>query len=156
MWKLAPRPEKGIVQGCKQLQNPKTGSKSWSQNQRSLLISTVYLLSYLCLWALLAVLVQSLSCVQLFATPWTAACQGFLSFTISRSLLKLMSIGSMMPSNHLILCLPLLLLPSIFPSTRVFFSESALCHQVAKVLEFQFSISLSNEYSGLISFRISF
>ena len=80
--------------------------------------------------------IQSLSCVQLFATPWTVTCQASLSITNSWSLLKLTSIESVMPSNHLILCHPLLLLPSIFPSIRIFSNESAL-HQVAKVLEFQ-------------------
>ena len=82
--------------------------------------------------------VQSLSCVQLFVTPWTAAHQASLSITNSRSLPKLMSIESVMPSNHLILCRPLLLLPSILPSIRVFSNKSALSHQVAKILEFQF------------------
>ena len=98
--------------------------------------------------------VQSLSRVQLFATPWTAACQASLSITNSRSLLKLMSIESVMPSNHFILCRPLLLLPSIFPSIRVFSNESALCIRWPKYWSFSFSISPSNEYSGLISFRI--
>ena len=98
--------------------------------------------------------VQSLSHVRLFATPWTAACQASLSITSSRSLLGLMSIESMMPSNHLILCHPLLLLPSIFPSIRVFSSESVLCIKWPKYWSFSFSISPSNEYSGLISFRI--
>ena len=98
--------------------------------------------------------VQSLSCVQLFETPWTATCQASLSFTISWSLLKLMSIESVMPSNHLILCHPLLLLPSIFPSTGVFSNESALRIRWPKYWSFSFSISSSNEYLGLISFRI--
>ena len=98
--------------------------------------------------------VQSLSCVQLFETPWTAACQASLSITNSRSLLKLMSIKSVMPSNHLILCHPLLLLPSIFPSIRVFSSESVLCIRWPKYWSFSFSISPFNEYSGLVSFRI--
>ena len=98
--------------------------------------------------------VQSLSRVQLFATLWTAACQAFLSFTISRSLLKLMLMELTMPSNHLILCRPLLLLPSIFPSIRVSSNESALSIRWPKYWSFSFSISLSNEYSGLISFRI--
>ena len=98
--------------------------------------------------------VQSLSCVQLFATPWTAAHQASLSITNSRSLLKLMSIESVMLSNHLILCRPLLLLPSIFPSIRVFSSESALHKRWPKYWSFIFSISPSNEYSGLISFRM--
>ena len=98
--------------------------------------------------------VQSLSHVRLFATSWTAEYQDFLSFTISRSLLKLMSIESVTPSNHLILCHPLLLLPSIIPSIRVFSSELALCIRWPKYWSFSFSISVSNEYSWLISFRI--
>ena len=81
--------------------------------------------------------VQSLSCVRLFATPWTVACQASLSITDSWSLLKLMSIKSVMPSNHLILCDPLLFPPSIFPSISVFSSGVGSSHQVAKVLEFQ-------------------
>ena len=102
----------------------------------------------------MVVVVQSLSHVQLFITPWAAAHQGSLSFTISQSLLKLMYIKSVMPSNHLILCHPLLLLPSVFPSIRVFSSESILCIRWPKYWSFNFSISLSNEYSGLISFGI--
>ena len=100
------------------------------------------------------VVVQSLSRVQLFVTPWNAAHQASLSFTISQSLLKLMSIESVMLSNHLLLCSPLLLLPSIFPSIKVFSNESALCIRWPKYWSFSFSISPSNEYSGLISFRI--
>ena len=96
--------------------------------------------------------VQSLH-VQLFATSWTIAHRASLSITNSRSLLKLMSIKLMMPSDHLILCRPLLLPPSIFPSTRVFSSESDLCIRWPKYWSFSFSISPSNEYSGLISFR---
>ena len=98
--------------------------------------------------------VQLLSCLRLFLTPWTAACQVFLSSTMSCSLLKLMSIESVMPSNHLILCRPLLLLPSIFPTIRVFSSESVLHIRWPKDWSFSFSISPSNEYSGLISFRM--
>ena len=98
--------------------------------------------------------VQLLSGVLLFATPWTAAHQASLSVTNSWSLLKLMSIESVMPSNHLILCHPLLLLCSIFPSIRVFSSESVLCIRWPKYWSFNFSISPSNEYSGLISFRM--
>ena len=98
--------------------------------------------------------VQSLSCVQLFVTPWTAARQASLSITNSQSLLKLMSIKSVMPSNHLILCCPFLLLPSILPSIRVFSIESVLRIRWPKYWSFSFSISPSNEYSGLISFRI--
>ena len=100
--------------------------------------------------------VKSLSCVWLFVTPWTAESQASLSITNSRSLLKLMSIKWVMPSNHLILCLPLLLLPSIFPSIRVFSSESVLRIRWSKYQSFSFSISLSNEHSGLISFRTFF
>ena len=96
------------------------------------------------------ILVQSLGCVQLSVTPWTAAHQASLSLTISCSLLKLMSIESVMPSNHLILCRPLLLLPSIFPSIRVFSNELALRMRWPKYWSFSFSISPSNEYSGLI------
>ena len=96
--------------------------------------------------------VQSLSHVLLFATPWTAAHQAFLSFIIFQSLFKLMSIKLVMLSNHLILCCPLLLLPSIFPNIRVFSNESAFCIRWPKYLSF--SISPFNQYSGLISFRI--
>ena len=99
-------------------------------------------------------LVQSLSHVRLFVTPWTAAHQDFLSITNSRSLLKLMSIESVVPSNHLILCHPLLLPPSIFPSSRVFSNGSALHIRWPKYWSFSFNISPSNEHSGLISFRM--
>ena len=98
--------------------------------------------------------VQSLSRVRLFATPWTAARQASLFFTNFRSSLRLMSIESVIPSNHLILCLPFLLLPSIFPSIRVFLNESVLCIKWPKYWSFRFSISPSNEYSGLISCRM--
>ena len=104
--------------------------------------------------SLLKVVVQSLSRIRLFATPWTAARQASLSFTISQSLLKLMSTESVMPSNSLILCHLLLLLPSVFPSIRVFSNESVLCIRWPKYWSFGFSISPSSEYSGLISFRI--
>ena len=97
--------------------------------------------------------VQLLRQVQFFAIPWTAACQASLSFTVSQSLLKLMSVESVMPSNHLILSCPLLLLPSIFPSIRFFSNESTLCIRWPKYWSFTFSISPSSEYSGLISFR---
>ena len=100
------------------------------------------------------IVVQWLSCVRLFVTPWTAPSQASLSFTISWSLPKLMSIESVMPSNSLISCWPLLLLPSVFPSLRVFSSESALHIRWLKYWSFSFSISPSTEYSGLISFRI--
>ena len=98
--------------------------------------------------------VQSLSHVSLFVTPWTAARQASLSITNSQSPPKPMSTELVMPSNHLILCCPLLLLPSIFPSTRVFSNESALCMRWPKYWSFSFSISPSNEHSGLISFRM--
>ena len=98
--------------------------------------------------------VQSLSCVRLFVTPWTAAHQASLSITDSQSLLKLMSITWLMPSNHLILCHPLLLPPSIFPSIRVFSNESVLCIRLPKHWSFSFSLRPSNEYSGMISFRM--
>ena len=100
------------------------------------------------------VVVQFPGRVRLFATPWTAACQASLSFTISRCLLKRMSIESVMPSNHLILCRPLLLLPSIFPSIKVFSNELTFWIRWPNYWRFSFSISPSNKYSGLISFRI--
>ena len=102
----------------------------------------------------LGAVVQSLSCVQLFATPWTAACQASLSIPNARSLLKLMSIESVMPSNHLILCHPLLLPPSMFPSIRVFSNESALRVRWPKYWNFSFKICPFNEHSGPISFRM--
>ena len=98
--------------------------------------------------------VRSLSCLWLFVTPWTAARQAFISFTISQSLLKLMSIESVMPSNHLILCPPHLLLPSVFPSIRIFSNELVLHIRWPWYCSFSFSISPSSEYSGLISFRM--
>ena len=100
------------------------------------------------------VVIQSLSHVQLFVTPWTAACQAFLSITNSWSLFKLISITSVMPSNHLILCHCLLLLPSVFPSLRVACNESVHRIRWPKYSSFSFSMSPSNECSGLISFRI--
>ena len=98
--------------------------------------------------------VQSLSCVQLFVASWIAACQASLSITNSQSLLKLMPIEAVMPSNDLILCCSLLLLPSIFPSIRIFSHESVLHIRWPNYWSFSFSISPSNEYSGLISFRM--
>ena len=99
--------------------------------------------------------VQSPSCVELFVTPWTAAHQDSLFINNSRSLLKLMSIASVIPSNHLILCHPLLLPPSIFPRIRVFSSDSVLCIGWPKYWHISFSISPSNEYSGLISLELT-
>ena len=97
-----------------------------------------------------------LSCVQFFETPWTVACQASLSITNSQSLLNFMSIESVMPSNHLILYHPLLLLPSIFPNIRVFSNESVLLIRWPNYWSFSFSISPSKEYSGLISVRMEF
>jgi len=107
-----------------------------------------------CPLVVILVVVQSLSRVQLFVTPWAAAHQASLSITNSRSLLRLVSLESVMPSNHLILCRPLLLLPSIFLSTRVFSNELALHIRWPEYWRFSFSISPSNEYLGLNSFRI--
>ena len=114
----------------------------------------VSLLYLKCLFQQLISSVQSLSHVRLFAIPWTAVCQASLSITKSQTLLKLMSIESVMPSNNLILCRLLLLLPSIFPSIRVFSNESILRIRWPKYWSFSFSISPSNVYSGLISFRM--
>ena len=97
--------------------------------------------------------VQLLSCVRLFVTPWTTACQASLSITNSQSLFKLMSIELVMLSNHLILCHPLIRLPSIFPTIRVFSNESAVCIRWPKYWSFGFNISPSNEHLGLISFK---
>ena len=113
---------------------------------------SLYIYLYVCVLSHLSS-VHSLSHVRLFMTPWTAACQASLSVTNSRSLLKLMSIELVIPSNHLILCHPLLLLPSIFPSITVFSNESFLHIRWPKYWNFSFGISPSNEYSGLISFR---
>ena len=107
-----------------------------------------------CVYLFDFVVIQSISRIWLFVTPWTTACQASLSFTISWSLFKFMSIKSMMLFNHFVLCRPLLLLPSIFPSIRVFSNELALHIRWPKYWSFSFSISLSNEYSRLISFRI--
>ena len=109
----------------------------------------IYIYIYLSIY----IIVQSLSHVRLFVTWWTAAHQAFLSFTISQCFLKLMSIESVMPSSHLILCRLLPLLPPILPSIRVFSNEPTLCMRWPKYWSFSFSISPSNEYSGLISFR---
>ena len=123
--------------------------------QKSLLrLRLIYLPGYLTSLPGYLSSVQSLSCVQLFATPWTAACQASLSITNSQSLLKLMSIESVIPSNHLILCCCLLLPPSNFPSIRVFSNESALRIRWPKYWSFSFNIRPSNEYSGLIPFRM--
>ena len=107
-----------------------------------------------CIKRTVFVVIQSLSWVWLFETPWTAACQAPLSFAISWNLLRFMSVESVMLYNHLILYCPLLLLPPIFPSIRVFSNELALCIRWRKYWSFSFSIKPSNEYSGVISFRI--
>ena len=123
--------------------------------QVKLIISSIYFLScgFIPFYGFIIVLVQLLSCVRLFVTTQIAAHQASLSFTISPSLLKLMSSESVMPSNYLILCHPLLLFPSIFLGIKVFSSESALWIRWPKYWSFSFSISPFNEYSGLISFR---
>ena len=144
--------------------NPK-GNQSWifigmtelNWTERSKYFSTYFILGSQCFLDTSSVQFssfQSLSHVQLFPTPWTASSQASLSFINSQSLLKLMSIELVMPSNLLILYHPLLLLPSIFPSIRVFSSESVLCIGWPQYWSFSFSISPSSEYSGLISFRI--
>ena len=115
-----------------------------TQRKEYLIVSAIFIFSS----------VQSLSRVWTFVTPWTTACQASLSITNSQGLLKLMSIESVMPSNHLILCHPLLLLPSIFPSIRVFSNESALRIRWPKYWTLSFNMSLSNEHPGLISFRM--
>ena len=115
-------------------------------------LPTSYLILYMVVYVSQSV--QSLSRVRLFATPWIAACQASLSITNSWGLLKLTSIESVIPSNHLILCHPLFLLPSILPSLRVFSNESVLHIRWPNYCSFSFSISPSNEHSGLISFRI--
>ena len=127
------------------------GEVKWPTLMSSGLVrkAVIKLLDYL-----LSQSVQSLSCVWLFVTPWTTARQASLSITNSWSLPKLVSIESVMPSNRLILCCPLLFLPSIFPSIRVFSNESALAIRWPKYWNFNFSIGPSNEYSGLISFRM--
>ena len=113
-------------------------------------LTFIYTYMYVCIFSS----VQSLSHVQLLATPWTAACQASLSITNSQSLLKLTSIELAMPSNCLILCCPLFLLPSIFPSIRVFSNESALHIRRPKYWSFSFNISPSNEHPRLVSFRM--
>ena len=170
----------GLILGLGKTPREENGNPLWvflpgeSHGQRSLVGYTVHRSKrVVCNWAtehtqLLAPLllqpiylsfvtyssIHSLSLVPLFATPWTAAHQASLSITNSQSLLKLMSIKSVMPSNHIILCHLLLLLPSIFPSSRVFSNESVLHIRWPKYWSFSFSISSSNEYSGLISFKM--
>ena len=128
--------------------NTRRGGKRGNRNE---LIDFALTVCFSC--PLLLFVVQWLSCVRLLVTSWTAGRLPSLSFTISWSLLKLISIESMISSNHLILCRPLFLLPSIFSSIRVFSNESTLCIRWPKYWSFSFSISLLNEYSGLISFR---
>ena len=134
---------------------------SWNPSRNSAGIFTQLSWIYRLIWENMPFLqfegfssVQSLSRVRLFATPWTAACQASLSITNSQSLLKLMSVELVMPSNHLILCHHLLFPPSIFPSIWVFSNELVLHIRYPKYWSFSFSISSSNEYSGMISFRM--
>ena len=138
------------------LQNPLSTNVRKRQNPVSNLVPNIesnWLIDWLIYWFIQFSSVQSLSHVQFFVTPWSAAHQASLSITNSWSLLKFMSIESVMPSNHLILC-HLLLQPSIFPSIRVFSNDSALHIRWLKYWSFSFSISPSSEYSGLISFRM--
>ena len=132
---------------CKKIKpfNPKGNQSEYSLGGLSLKLKLQY-------WLISSV--QLVSCVLLFATPWTVACQASLSIINSWNLLKLMSIESVMPPNHFILCHPLLLLPLIFPRIRVFSNESTLHIKWPKCWSFSFSISLSNAYLGLISFRM--
>ena len=128
--------------------------RSRSQFGGLVLALKVVVTPYICYFSIKFSSVQSLSRVRLFVTPWIAGRQASLSITNSRSLLKLMPIESVMPSSHLILCRPLLLLPSILPSIRVFSSESALCMRWPKYWSFSFSISPSNEHPGLTTFSM--
>ena len=144
-------PEKGFLSVQKLFLLP---LPSWGAGPIWFYFNSYFLISVSLPFYTEIIVVQSLSCVQLFATPRTAACQASLSCTISWSLLKLISIESVMPSNHLVLCRPLILLHSIFPSIRVFSNESVLCIKWPKYCSFIFSISPSSEYSWLISFRM--
>ena len=147
---------------CTQLGGSDPASRSWASCIFScaLRVPRSRVCASLCSASLLTLNCQTSCCCLVaesclsFVTPWTAACQGSVSFTIPWSLLRFMSIELLMLSNHLILCCPLFLRPSIFPSIRVFFSESAFGIRWPKYWSFNFSISPSNEYSGLISFRI--
>ena len=148
--KAGKNPHKRLVQSClhwlccEQLKSPSAGKKDFNITiQPGFLVAQMVKSS-----------VQSLSPVWLFVPLWTAARQASLSIINSQCLLKLMSIKLLMPSNHLILCHPLLLLPSIFPRIRLFYNESILCIRWPKYCSFSFSISPANEYSGLISFRM--
>ena len=133
--------------------NPPWGALNWWGGWQVESWVTQLILRLQDLWQSVSQSVQSLSHVQFFATPWTAVCQASLSITNSQSLLKLMSIEWVMPSNHLIFCHPLLFLPSIFPRIRVFSNEAVLHNRCPKYCGFSFS-SPSNEYSGLISIRM--
>ena len=148
-WRRKWQPTLVFLPGDSQGRGSLVGCHLWSHTESDTTAAAALLVFHV-----FHVSVQSLSRVQLFATPWTAAHQASLSITNSRSLLKLMSIASVMPFNHLILCHPLLFLPSIFPGIRVFSSESVLRIRWPKDWIFSFSISPSNEYSGLISFRM--
>ena len=141
----------GIFTLCQKIEHVYLENSEWRKVISDLIRNSEFCRLY---WRQTISSVQLLSHVRLSAMPWTAACQTSLSSTNSQSLLKLMSVESVMPSNHLILCHPLLLLPSIFPSIRVFSNESVLQIRWPKYWSFSFIISHSNEYSGLISFRI--
>ena len=151
MWNL-PRP--GIEPMSPVLAGGFLTTRLPGKSQEQTFLSSYSMPTYVLILYISAGSVQSLSHVRLFATPWTAARQASLSITNPCSLLKLMSIESVMPSNYIILCHPLLLLPSIFPSIRVFSTESALHIRWPKYWSFSFNISPSDEYSGLISFRM--
>ena len=136
-------------------QRKKKGKKSWQRYESLEWWIPSPSLNCILIFLFVVVVFESLSCVQLSVTPWTAAHQASLSSTLSPSLLKFMSIKLVMLSNHLILCQPLLLLHSIFPSIRVFFNELSVRITWPKNWSFSFSSGPSNEYSGLISFRIN-
>ena len=151
-------PDPGIEPGSPVLQvnslpTEPTGKPNRLLNFVKYFSVSVEMIIFFSLYSIVVVIVQLLSHVWLFTTPWTIAHQASLSFTIPQSLLKLMPIESVMPSNHLILCHPLLFLPSIFPSIRVFSSKLALHIRWWKYWSFSFSINPSNQYSGLTSFR---
>ena len=146
-----------MLQSMGSQKSDRTGQLNNNKSLESLMMSIpthIWFLKFCKMTQLEFSSVQLLSHVQFFATLWTVACQASLSITNSQGLLKLMSIESVMPSSHLILCRPLLLLFSIFPSIRVFLNESALCIRWPKYWSYSFSISPSNEHPGLISFRM--
>ena len=151
-------PRISVISGISKTQHDLTSYRNGEKNLYMYMYTHTYIVHvnlfiYKSLESLISS-VQFLNCVRLFATPWTAACHASLSITNSWNLLKLMYIESTMPFNHLILCCPLILLSSIFPSIRIFSNESALRIRWPKYWSLSFNISPSNEYLGLISFRI--